>query len=63
MGVFLQEAVRALPAAVVRVVQLGGYDPVPAELFEVDDERVPAAAHLLGAFGAVHADVSARAPV
>lgn len=56
MRILLQETVGALPTAVVSIILLGGYDPVPAELLEVDHERVSTAPGLLGVLGAVHAE-------
>lgn len=49
--VFLQEGIGTVPHAEVGLVGLGGDDPVPAKLFEVDCERIATAADLLAVFG------------
>ena len=57
--VLLQVQELALPRAVVGPVAFGRDDPVPAELLEVDGERVAAAAGLRGLLVAVEARVAA----
>lgn len=46
MRVFLQMHVLTLPGAIVGLVALGGYNPVPAKVFKVHRERVAAATGL-----------------
>lgn len=57
--ILLQVQELTLPGAVVGPVAFGSDDPVPAELLEVDGERVPAAARLRRLLVAVEARVTA----
>ena len=59
MWILLQVHEFTLPRAVVGPVALGGDDPVPAELLEVDGEWVAAAARLCRFLVTVEARVSA----
>lgn len=59
--VLLQKHVRTLSRAVVRFVSLRRDDPVPAELLEVDRQRVPTATRFVRVLFAVQADHSTLA--
>lgn len=61
--VLLHEGEGTVPHAEVGLVGLGGDDPVPAELLEVHDERVAAAADLLAVLVAGEAHRALGAPL
>lgn len=54
--ILLEEAVGAFATAVVSIVDLRGYDPVPSELFEVYNKGVPTTSGFFRVFCAIHAD-------
>ena len=56
MRVLLQEHVRTLSRTVVRLVLLRRDDPVPAELLEVNSQRIATAPRLFRRFVAVQTD-------
>jgi hypothetical protein len=56
--VLLEEGVRALSTAVVGVILLGGYDPVPTKVLKVNCQGVAAASVFLRVLVTCHAEVS-----